>query len=136
VASIRDREGVDVRTYTVIYDAIDDIKKAMLGLLEDERREVVLGHFEVVKIFRTGKAGLVIGGMVTDGKLIKGAKVRVLREDRIAFDGKLVTLRRFKDDVSEVSEGLECGVGIENFQDLRERDVLECYQMESVAATL
>ncbi len=136
VAALRDREGVDIRTYSVIYDAIDDIKKAMLGLLEDERREVVLGHFEVVKIFRSSKAGLVIGGLVTNGKLIKGAKVRVIRDERIAFDGKLETLRRFKDDVGEVTEGLECGVGIENFQDLRERDVLECYQMESVAATL
>ncbi|MCA9434845.1 MAG: translation initiation factor IF-2 [Candidatus Omnitrophica bacterium] len=136
VAPIRDQEGVDVRTYNVIYDAIEDIKKAMLGLLEDERREVVLGHFEVLKIFRSSKAGLVIGGMVTSGRLVKGAKVRVIRDERIAFDGKLETLRRFKDDVSEVTEGLECGVGIENFQDLREHDILECYQMESVAATL
>ena len=130
------REGVDVRTYRVIYDAIEDIKKAMLGLLEDESREVVVGQLEVLQIFRSSKAGMILGGEVRSGKIVRGANVRVIRDDRVVFNGKISTLRRFKDEASEVTEGLECGVGIENFPDAHKGDILECYQVEQVAATL
>jgi translation initiation factor IF-2 len=130
------QERVDVRSYQIIYDAIEDIRKAMLGLLADEVKEVILGHLEIVQIFRSSKAGLILGGLVQDGRLIKGRKVRIKRNDQVIHDTKIATLRRFKDEVNEVPSPLECGVGIENFQDIREHDVIECYQMESFAATL
>ncbi|NUN97431.1 MAG: translation initiation factor IF-2, partial [Candidatus Omnitrophica bacterium] len=136
VAALQQREKVDIRIYRIIYDAIEDIKKAMMGLLADEVHEIVVGHFEVMQIFRSSKAGLIIGGQVSDGKIIRGRNVRVLRDGKVIHEGKLSTLRRFKDEVNEVPSGLECGVGIEGLQDIRERDVLECYQMETVAATL
>ena len=136
VVPVQQRERVDVRTYTVIYDAIEDIKKAMLGLLADEQREVVIGRLEVMEIFRSSKAGLVIGGVVREGKLVKGRLVRVLRDNRILVETKLVTLRRFKDEASEVTQGLECGLGIANFQDVHPRDIIECIQTETIAATL
>ena len=113
-----------------------NIKVSQNGTADEDSGRVELTILKSIIFLLIGFAGLVIGGMVTSGRLVKGAKVRVIRDERIAFDGKLETLRRFKDDVSEVTEGLECGVGIENFQDLREHDILECYQMESVAATL
>jgi len=136
VVSLQQRERVDVRTYSIIYDAIEDIKKAMLGLLADEVKEVVLGHLEVLEIFRSSKTGLVVGGRVTQGRIIKGRNARIIRDSRVITDAKITTLRRFKDDVNEVTEGLECGIGIANFQDLRQHDIIECYQMETFAATL
>jgi len=136
VAATAEGEGVDVRTYRVIYDAIEDIKKAMVGLLEDEERQVVVGQLEVVQVFRSTKAGLILGGEVTEGKLVRGANLRVLRDGRIVYEGKIATLRRFKEEASEVTQGLECGVGIEGFQDAKKGDILECYQVEQVAATL
>lgn len=136
VAALREKEGVDVRTYSVIYDAIEDIRKAMLGLLEDEIHEVVLGHLEIVQIFRTSKSGLIVGGTVIDGKLVRDGKVRLIRDGEPISEAKLVSLRRFKEETDEVTEGLECGVGIEPPQTLREGDTLECYQLESMAATL
>jgi translation initiation factor IF-2 len=136
VVPAQQRERVDVRTYMVIYDAIEDIKKAMLGLLADEEREIVLGRLEVMEIFRSSKAGLIIGGVVREGKLVRGRHVRVLRDNRILVETKLVTLRRFKDEANEVSEGLECGIGIANFQDVHPRDIIECFQTETIAATL
>jgi translation initiation factor IF-2 len=135
-ASLASQEAVDIRTYNVIYDAIDDVKKAMLGLLEDEQKEVILGRLEILRIFRSSKAGLIIGGEVRSGRLLRGASVRVIRDGRILHTGKLSTLRRFKDEVQEVSEGLECGVGLERFQDVREGDIIECFQMETIAASL
>src|SRR5690606_4878956 len=99
------------RGYRVIYDAIDDVKKAMLGLLEDEQHEVILGRLEILKIFRSSKAGLIMGGEVRSGKMVRGSKVRVIRDERIVHEGKLSTLRRFKEEANEVTEGLECGVG-------------------------
>jgi translation initiation factor IF-2 len=136
VIPLQQKERVDIRTYNIIYDAIEDIKKAMLGLLADEEREVILGNLEVLEIFRSSKAGLVIGGVVREGKLIKGRNVRVLRDNRVLANSRLVSLRRFKDEVNEVSQGLECGVGITNFQDIHPRDIIECFQVEKVAATL
>jgi translation initiation factor IF-2 len=136
VASLQAQERVDVRTYQIIYDAVEDIKKAMLGLLADEVKEVILGHFDVLQIFRSSKSGLIIGGTVRDGKLLKGRKIRIVREGQTVSEGKLVSLRRFKDEVNEVPAGLECGVGLDRAVDIRERDTIECYQMESFAATL
>lgn len=136
VASIADREGVDMRTYSIIYDAVEDIKKAMEGLLEAEEKEQVLGRLEVLEIFRSTKAGLIFGGEVKSGKLVRGADARVIRDERIVFNGKLTSLRRFKDEAKEVTEGLECGLSIENFKDLHKGDIVECYRIEKVAATL
>jgi translation initiation factor IF-2 len=136
VASVADREGVDIRTYSIIYDAVEDIKKAMEGLLEAEEKEQLLGRLEVLEIFRSTKAGLIFGGEVKSGKLVRGADARVIRDGRIVFGGKLTSLRRFKDEAKEVTEGLECGVSIENFKDLHKADIIECYRIEKVAATL
>ncbi len=135
-ASSAEIEGVDVRLYRIIYEALDDVKKAMEGLLEPEFREVVLGHAEVRATFKVPKAGTVAGCYVTDGKVTRSARVRVVRDGAIVFDGKLASLKRFKDDVREVAAGFECGIAIENWNDVRERDVIEAYGKEEVKRAL
>ncbi len=135
-AASAEAEGVDVRLYRVIYEALDDVKKAMEGLLEPEFREVVLGHAEVRATFKVPKAGMVAGSYVTDGKILRSARVRVVRDGTIVFDGKLASLRRFKDDVREVAAGFECGIGVENWNDVREGDTIEAYGKEEVKRTL
>ena len=127
-----DREGVDVRLYRVIYQAIEDVQKAMKGLLEPEYKEVMLGHAEVRNTFRITGAGTVAGCYVKDGKLQRNAEVRLIRDNVVVFEGKLSSLKRFKDDAKEVAEGYECGVSFDNFNDIKEGDVVECYVMEEV----
>jgi len=128
-------EGVDVRLYEVIYDVIDEVKAAMTGMLKPRTREVVLGQIEVRKIFKVSKVGTIAGCYVKSGKVTRDAHVRVLRDSVIAYDGKLASLKRFKDDAREVAEGFECGISIENFNDVKEGDVLEAYTTEEVALT-
>jgi len=128
-----EQEHVEIRTYRVIYDVIDDVEKAMKGLLEPVYKEVVLGHAEVRALFKVPNVGIVAGAYVTDGRMVRGAKVRVIRNGVVVYDGELSSLRRFKDDVREVPEGFECGIGIAKFNDLKEGDVLEAYRMEAVA---
>jgi len=126
-------EGVDVRLYDVIYNVIDEIKAAMTGMLKPRTREVVLGQIEARKIFKVSKVGTIAGCYVKSGKVTRDARVRVLRDSVIVYDGKLASLKRFKDDAREVTEGFECGVSIENFNDVKEGDVLEAYALEQVA---
>ena len=127
-----EREGVDVRLYRVIYQAIEDIQKAMKGLLEPEYKEVMLGHAEVRNTFRITGAGTVAGCYVKDGKLQRNAEVRLMRDNVVIFEGKLSSLKRFKDDAKEVAEGYECGVSFDSFNDIKEGDVVECYIMEEI----
>ena len=129
-------EEVDIRLYRVIYEAIDDIRSAMSGLLEPEWREVVLGRAEVRATFKVPKVGNVAGCYVLDGKIVKGSDVRVIRNGIVIQDSKIDSLRRFKDDVREVVQGFECGLGIERFNDIKEGDILEAYTREKVERTL
>jgi len=125
-----EREKVDVRTYRVIYDIVDEIKKAMEGLLEPEEKEVYLGSAEVRATFKVPKVGTVAGCYVKDGVIRRNANVRLVRDGIVIYDGKIASLKRFKDDVREVQAGYECGVGLENFNDIKVGDVIECYTIE------
>ncbi|NLN17979.1 MAG: translation initiation factor IF-2 [Firmicutes bacterium] len=127
-----EREGVDIRLYRVIYEAIDDIKAAMSGLLEPVYEETVLGRAEVRATFKVPNIGTVAGCYVTDGKIVRNALVRVLRDHVVIYEGKISSLKRFKDDVREVAEGYECGIGIERFNDIKVGDYLEAYEMQEV----
>lgn len=125
-------EEIDVRLYRVIYEAIEDVKKAMVGLLDPEYKEKYLGRAEVRQVFRVPNVGSVGGSYVLDGRIQRNANVRILRDGVIVFEGKLASLRRFKDDVKEVVENYECGIGINNFNDIKEGDVIEAFTMEEV----
>ena len=127
-----DKEGVDIRLYRVIYQAIEDIEKAMKGMLEPEFKEVLLGHAEVRNVFKVTGSGTIAGCYVTDGKMQRNASVRLLRDNVVVFEGKLSSLRRFKDDVREVASGYECGISLEGYNDIKEKDVIECFTMEEV----
>lgn len=129
-------EGIDVRTYTVIYDIISDIRAAMEGLLDPEVREVIIGRAEVREIFKVPRIGLVAGSYVNWGRITFNQPLRVLRENRLIYEGKVDSLRRFKDNVNEVQANYECGIGIDEFDDIKIGDVLECYVHEQVARTL
>jgi translation initiation factor IF-2 len=133
---LAEQEGVDIRLYDIIYDAIDDVKKAMVGLLAPIRKEKAVGKAEVRQIFTIPKVGTVAGCFVTDGKLTRQAQIRVIRDAVLVFTGRLGSLKRFKDDVREVVAGYECGLSVESFNDLREGDVLEAYEIVEEAATL
>ena len=133
---IAEAEGVEVRFYKVIYEAIDDMKLAMAGVLAPEQREKVIGSVEVREVFQVPKAGAVAGCFVTDGFVTRDASARVLRDGVLIYDGKLASLRRFKDDVKEVKNGYECGIGIDKFNDIKPGDTFELYVIEEFAATL
>jgi translation initiation factor IF-2 len=129
------KEGVDVRLYRVIYQALDDIRQALSGLLAPEEREVELGRAEIRALFRTPR-GVVAGCMVTHGTITRNSQARLVRDGVIVWTGRVGTLRRFKDDAREVSEGYECGIGLEGYQDVREGDVIETYEVRETARTL
>ena len=129
-------EGIDVRTYTVIYDIISDIRSAMEGLLDPEVREVIIGRAEVREIFNAPRVGVIAGSYVNWGKITANQLLRVLRDNRMIYEGKVNSLRRFKDNVNEVQANYECGIGIDEFNDIKIGDVLECYVHEQVARTL
>jgi len=133
---LAEQEKVDVRLYTVIYDAISQIKAAMEGLLEPQYVEHPLGRVEVRQIFNISKVGTIAGSYVADGKVVRDASVRVVRDGRVVHQGKIGSLRRFKDDVREVLSGQECGIGLANFNDIHQGDVLEVYELEEVAPKL
>jgi translation initiation factor IF-2 len=134
--ALADQEGVDVKLYQIIYDAIDDVKKAMLGMLAPVTREKALGKAEVRQVFHIAKAGTVAGSFVTEGKITRKAQIRLVRDSVVVFTGKIASLRRFKEDASEVSHGYECGITIEGFGDVKEGDTVEAFEMETLAATL
>ncbi|HEY3316419.1 MAG TPA: translation initiation factor IF-2 [Bacillota bacterium] len=129
---VAEAEKVDIRTYRIIYEAVDDVKAAIVGMLAPEIREVVLGRIEVRQLFKVPKVGVVAGCFVTEGKVTRTAGVRVLREGRVIWEGKIDSLRRFKDDVREVSADYECGIGLENYNDLKEGDVFEAFTTEEI----
>jgi translation initiation factor IF-2 len=131
-----DREGVDIRTYTVIYKVTEELRAAMEGLLEPEEVEESLGTAEVKQTFKASRVGTIAGCVVTDGKVTRTANVRLVREGTIVWSGKVGSLRRFKDNVQEVEEGLECGIVLEGFADIKEGDVLEFYEVKQVEQTL
>jgi translation initiation factor IF-2 len=133
---LAENEGVDLRFYQVIYEIEDDLKKAMRGMLSPVEREVILGRAEVRQVFKVSRVGTIVGCYVTSGKIARNSKVRVLRDNAVAFDGEIESLRRFKDDVREVAEGFECGIQVARFQDLKEGDVIEAYMLERVAPEL
>ncbi len=126
------KENIDIRLYRVIYQAIEDIEKAMKGMLSPEFKEVILGHAEVRNVFKVTGAGTIAGCYVTDGKMQRNQPVRLLRDNVVIFEGKLSSLRRFKDDVREVASGYECGIGLENYNDIKMKDIIECFMMEEI----
>ncbi|WP_354684822.1 translation initiation factor IF-2 [Cupriavidus necator] len=133
---LAEHNGIDIRYYNIIYDAVDEIKAAMSGMLAPEKRETTIGQVEVRQVFRVPKIGAVAGCMVTDGLVKRNSLVRVLRNNVVIHDGELDSLKRFKDDVKEVKQGFECGLSIKNFNDVQEGDQLEVYEITEVARTL
>ena len=130
---LAEREGVDIRLYRVIYDAIDDVKAALSGMLKPEERETILGEAEIRQTFRVPRLGVIAGCYVTRGTIRRNSQVRLVRDGVVSYEGRVGSLRRFKDDVGEVREGFECGIGLENFQDVKEGDVIEAFEVEEVA---
>jgi translation initiation factor IF-2 len=133
--ALAEREGVDIRTYRVIYKLTEDIQQALLGMLAPEQVEEVLGEAEVRQIFRASRIGTIAGCMVTSGVVRRGAQVRVVRDGTVIYETTIASLRRIKDDVREVQEGFECGILLDNFNDVKEGDVLECYETRQVERT-
>ena len=132
-----DQEGnVDVRYYSIIYEAIDDVRQIMTGMLAPEVKEQILGLAEVREVFRSSKFGTVAGCMVMDGFVRRNNPIRVLRDNVVIFEGALESLRRFKDDVNEVRAGTECGIGVKNYNDVRVGDQIECFARVEVIRTL
>ena len=134
--ALSEKEGVDLRLYSIIYELADDIKKAMEGMLAPTIKENILGRAEVREAFRVSRVGTVAGCYVTAGKILRGSKVRLIRDNMVVYDGKMASLKRFKDDVKEVASGYECGIAIEGFNDIKTGDIIESYQIEEVATKL
>lgn len=132
VTAIAEREGIQIRTYRVIYDIIDDVENAMKGMLDPEFKEVVLGTVEIRNTFKVPGVGIVGGAYVTDGKVVRNEQVRLVRDGIVIHEGKISSLKRFKDDAREVAQGYECGIGIENYNDIKEGDIIECFTMEEI----
>ncbi|HJQ83506.1 MAG TPA: translation initiation factor IF-2, partial [Candidatus Binatia bacterium] len=135
-AALAEREGVDIRLYTIIYEALNHVRDALEGLLEPTRHEKVLGRAEVRQTFTVSGIGLIAGCFVSDGKIPRGAKARLLRDHVVVHDGRIATLKRFKEDVREVASGYECGMSLEGYQDVKVGDVIEAYEVEEVARRL
>jgi translation initiation factor IF-2 len=133
---LADREEIDIRNYSIIYDAIDDLKDAMEGMLSPEMKEEVTGTAEIREVFKISKIGSIAGCMVTDGKIFRSSRIRLIREGVVIYTGELSTLKRFKDDVKEVSKGYDCGMQIKNYNDIQEYDIVEAYQEVEVKKKL
>jgi translation initiation factor IF-2 len=133
---LAETSGVDIRYYNIIYDAVDEVKAALGGMLAPEKKENILGLVEVRQVFRISKVGTVAGCYVTEGLVRRGSKVRVLRDNVVIHDGELDSLKRFKDDVREVKAGFECGLSVRSFNDINVGDHLEVYEVQEVARTL
>jgi translation initiation factor IF-2 len=134
--TVAEKEEVDIRTYSIIYDAIDDIKKAMEGMLSPEMKEEVTGTAEIRETFKISKIGTIAGCMVTSGKIFRNSKIRLIRDGVVTFDGELASLKRFKDDVKEVSKGYDCGLQVKNYNDIKVDDQIEAYQEVAVQKKL
>jgi translation initiation factor IF-2 len=131
-----EEQGVDLHYYSVIYNAIDEVKKAINGMLSPEIKEEIIGLAEVRDVFRSSKFGAIAGSMVVDGVVRRNAPIRVLRNNVVVFEGELESLRRHKDDVSEVRAGTECGIGVKNYNDVQPGDQIEVFQRTEVARTI
>ena len=132
VSSMAERDNVQIRTYRVIYDIIDDVENAMKGMLDPEFKEVILGTVEIRDTFKVPGVGVVGGAYVTEGKVVRNAQIRLVRDGIVIHEGKIASLKRFIDDAREVAQGYECGIGIENYNDIKEGDIIECFQMEEI----
>jgi translation initiation factor IF-2 len=132
VQALAGEENVDMRFYNVIYDVINDVKNAMTGLMASRFEERILGSAEVREVFQIPKVGAIAGSYVTDGKIERGRNLRLIRDGVVVYEGRNSSLRRFKDDVKEVQSGYECGIGIENFNDIKVGDRIEFYYMEEI----
>jgi translation initiation factor IF-2 len=130
------RDGVDIRYYSIIYELLDDMKTALSGMLAPTIRETQIGNAEIREVFNVSKVGKIAGCRVTNGIVRRGSGVRLLRDDVVIHEGKLATLKRFKDDATEVRDGNECGMSFENYEDLKVGDVIECFEVEEVARTI
>jgi translation initiation factor IF-2 len=135
-AEAAERAGIEIRYYNIIYNLVDDVKGAMSGLLAPTLREEMLGNAEILEVFNISKVGKVAGCRVTDGRVERGANVRLIRDKVVVHEGKLSTLKRFKDEVKEVVAGQECGMAFESYQDMRQGDVIECYRVEEIKRSL
>ncbi len=135
-AALAKRDGIEIRYYNIIYDLVDDVKKAMSGLLAPTLRETMLGNAQILEVFNISKVGKIAGCRVTDGTVERGANVRLIRDNVVVHEGKLSTLKRFKDEVKDVQSGQECGMAFENYQDMRVGDVIECYRVETIQRSL
>ena len=135
-AEIARREGVEIRTYNVIYNIVSELRSAMEGLLAPEEVEDIVGSAEIRATFRASRVGTIAGCHVTEGTVRRGGRVRLVRDGTVVYDGRIGSLRRFKDDVREVTSGLECGVVLENYADVKEGDVIEAYDTRQVEQTL
>ncbi|MEO0675575.1 MAG: EF-Tu/IF-2/RF-3 family GTPase, partial [Pseudomonadota bacterium] len=131
-----ERDQVEIRYYSVIYDLIDDVKAVLSGMLEPELRETFIGNAEILEIFNISKHGKVAGCRVTEGNVKRGAKVRLIRDSVVIHEGELSQLKRFKDDVQEVASGQECGMSFANYEDMRAGDVIECFTVETIQRSL
>ncbi|HYE67412.1 MAG TPA: translation initiation factor IF-2 [Anaerovoracaceae bacterium] len=132
ISSMADREGVEIRTYRVIYNVIDEVESAMKGMLDPVFKEVVMGKIEIRNTFKVPGAGIIAGAYVLEGKVQRNAEIRLVRDGIVVHEGKISSLKRFKDDAKEVSKGFECGIGIENFNDIKEGDIIEAFKMEEI----
>ena len=130
--SLADSNHIDIRLHQVIYNAIEEVEDAMKGMLEPVYKEETIGQVEVRQIYKASKVGTIAGGMVTSGKITRDSKVRLVRDGIVIYSGELGSLKRFKDDVKEVKAGFECGLTIQNYNDIKEKDVIEAYQMKEV----
>ena len=135
-AKMAEQEGVDIRKYSVIYDAIEEVKDAMAGMLSPELKEEVTGTAEVLQTYKISKVGTIAGCMVREGKVKRTSKVRLIRDGIVIYTGELGSLKRFKDDVKEVSSGYDCGLNIANYNDVKEGDMIEAYEEVEVSKTL
>lgn len=127
-----EKENIEIKTYRIIYDAIEDVKSAMIGMLEPEYKEVVNGKAEVRMTYKISNVGTIAGCYVTDGKIVRNSEIRVIRDGIVIFESTLASLKRFKDDAKEVAKGYECGLSVEKFNDLKEGDVIESFTMEAI----
>ena len=134
-ADLAKQESVDIRLHSIIYKVEEEIRAAMIGMLEAIEKERIIGKADVREVFRVPRAGVVAGSMVIDGNIRRNARARLIRDGVVSWEGNIASLRRFKDDVSEVREGFECGIGLENFNDVKVGDQIEAYVVEKVAAT-
>ncbi len=130
-----EQQGIEIRTYSIIYELLDDVEAMLVGKLEPASEEVVVGEAQVRELFRVPRAGTIAGSYVTDGMVVRGAKARLIRDGVVIHDGIVGSLRRFKEDVREVASGFECGISLEGYNDVKEGDVIEVYQIREVART-